>query len=130
MKVAVLFSGGKDSCLALWYAIHQGWDIVTLIAVHPQNRNSWMFHFPAIDFTKLQAQSMGLPLVVVETAGEKEKELDDLEDCLIEMKDLLGIEAVVSGAVASEYQRTRVDSICNRIGLKSSAEINIGFEAS
>jgi len=119
MKVAVLFSGGKDSCLALWYAVHQGWDVVTLISVHPENRDSWMFHYPAIALTKLQAQSMDLPLVVVETAKEKERELEDLTACLIDMKELLGVEAVVSGVVASEYQRIRVDGICNKIGLRS-----------
>ena len=119
MKVAALFSGGKDSCLALWYAIHQGWDVVTLVSIHPENRDSWMFHYPAIAFTQLQAQAMDLPLVVVETAGEKERELQDLTACLIDIRELLGVEAVVSGAVASEYQRTRIDSICNRIRLRN-----------
>jgi len=141
MRVAVLFSGGKDSCLALWYAIHQGWEVATLISVHSENRDSWMFHYPAIAFTKLQAQSMDLPLIVVETTGEKERELEDLTACLIDMKELLGVEAVVSGAVASEYQKTRVDNICNKIGLKSFAplwlkdpeflvrlQIELGFE--
>jgi len=119
MKVAVLFSGGKDSCLALWYAIHQGLDVVTLISIHPENRDSWMFHYPAIALTKLQAQSMDLPLVIVDTSGEKDRELEDLAGCLIDMKDVLGVEAIVSGAVASEYQRTRIDSICDGIGLRS-----------
>jgi len=119
MKVAVLFSGGKDSCLALWYAIHQGWEVATLISVHSENRDSWMFHYPAIAFTKLQAQSMDLPLIVVDTTGEKERELEDLTACLIDLKELFGIEAVVSGAVASEFQKTRVDSICDKTGLRS-----------
>jgi len=141
MKVAALFSGGKDSCLALWYALHQGWNVVTLISIHSENRDSWMFHYPAIAFTQLQAQSMDLPLVVVETAGERERELEDLTACLIDMKELLGVEAVVSGVVASEYQRTRMDGICNRIGLRNFAplwrkdpelllrlQIELGFE--
>jgi len=119
MKVAVLFSGGKDSCLALWYAIHQSWDVVTLISVHPENRDSWMFHYPAVSLTKLQAQLMDLPLVIVDSSGEQDRELEDLTACLIDMKELLGVEAIVSGAVASEYQRTRIGSICNRMGLRS-----------
>ena len=119
MKVAVLFSGGKDSCLALWYAIHQGWEVVTLISMHPENRDSWMFHYPAIAFTKLQAELMDLPLIAIETSGEKDEELEDLSDCLRNMKELLGVETVVSGVVASEFQKTRVDSICDKIGLRS-----------
>jgi len=141
MKVAALFSGGKDSCLALWYAIHQGWNVVTLISIHPENRDSWMFHYPAIGLTKLQAQSMDAPLVIVDTSGEKDRELEDLTDCLVDMKELLEVEAVVSGVVASEYQKTRIDSICNRIGLRNFAplwrkdpevllrlQIELGFE--
>jgi len=119
VKVVALFSGGKDSCLALWYAIHQGWEVVTLVTIQSENKDSWMFHYPTVAFTRLQAESMGLPLIVVETSGEKDRELEDLTECLIDMKELRGVEAVVSGAVASEYQKTRIDSICNKIGLRS-----------
>ena len=34
-----------------------------------------MFHTPTINIAKLQASSMNLPLIIVKTKGEKEKEL-------------------------------------------------------
>jgi ABC transporter with metal-binding/Fe-S-binding domain ATP-binding protein len=123
MKVAVLFSGGKDSTFALWYAQMQGWQIETLVTVFPESDESWMFHYPAIKWTKLQAQAIGIPQTSVRTKGVKEKELEDLRVGLERLGHSLGIEGIVSGAVASEYQRTRLDNICESLGLKSFAPL-------
>jgi ABC transporter with metal-binding/Fe-S-binding domain ATP-binding protein len=123
MKVASLFSGGKDSTFALWCAQMQGWDIVFLVTVFPESKNSWMFHFPAIKWTKLQAEAIGIPQVAIQTVGEKESELKDLSEGLRQLKKFYGIEGIVSGAITSEYQRTRLDNICESLGLKSFAPL-------
>ena len=123
MKVASLFSGGKDSTFALWFTQMQGWDVVTLVTVFPESQESWMFHFPAIKWTKLQAQALGIPLMVVPTSGMKEIELNDLGEGLQKLKASEGIEGIVSGALASEYQKTRLDNLCERLGLKSFAPL-------
>jgi diphthine-ammonia ligase len=123
MKVAVLFSGGKDSTFALWCAQMQGWDVITLVTVFPKSEDSWMFHYPALKWTKLQAQAIGIPQTTISTQGEKEKELEDLSAGLGKVARSSGIEAIVSGAVASEYQRTRLDNICDELGLKSFAPL-------
>jgi ABC transporter with metal-binding/Fe-S-binding domain ATP-binding protein len=123
LKVAVLFSGGKDSAFALWCAQMQGWDVESLLTVIPESQESWMFHFPGLTWTKLQAQAMGLPQLTVKTRGEKERELTDLAVGLEQLKKSLGIDTVVSGAVASEYQRTRIDNVCEKLGLKSIAPL-------
>ncbi len=123
MKVAVLFSGGKDSAFALWYAQMQGWDVTTLVTVFSESEDSWMFHYPAIKWTKLQAQAIGIPQTLLPTMGVKEKELEDLSAGLEKLRRSSGIDAVVSGAVASEYQRTRLDNICEGLGLKSFAPL-------
>ena len=141
MKVVSLFSGGKDSAFALWCAQMQGWDIESLVTVFPQSNDSWMFHFPAIKWTKLQAQAIGIPHVTIRTRGEKETELKDLSERLEQMKSS-GIEGIVSGAITSEYQRTRLDNMCESLGLRSFAplwhknqqqlvreQIESGFEA-
>jgi len=114
MKVAVLYSGGKDSTFAAWYALSQGWE-ATLLSIIPKNPESYMFHFPNIWLASLGAQAMELPHIQKETAGAKEKELDDLKTAL----SALEIDGVVSGAMASEYQRTRIEKICDELGLRS-----------
>lgn len=118
MKLGVLFSGGKDSTLALHLA-NKKEQVACLITMASRNRESYMFHTPNIDITALQSKALGLPLVRVETAGQKEEELADLEHAILEAKDLFGIEGVVTGAVESVYQASRVQRICNRLDLWS-----------
>jgi diphthine-ammonia ligase len=120
--VALLFSGGKDSAFALWWTQLQAWDVSALVTVFPQSKESWMFHFPALEWTKLQAEAIGLPQSIIQTRGEKEDELRDLAGGLGKLKRL-GVDTVVSGAVASEYQRTRIDNVCDELGLKSIAPL-------
>jgi len=123
LKVAALFSGGKDSVFALWCAQMQGWDVDSLVTVIPESQESWMFHFPGLTWTKLQAQAIGLPQSIITTKGEKEQELSDLALGLEQLKKSLGIDTVVSGAIASEYQRTRIDNVCEKLGLNSIAPL-------
>jgi diphthine-ammonia ligase len=116
MKLGVLFSGGKDSTLALHMASEK--DVVAcLITVVSRNKESYMFHTPNVDVTSLQAEALGLPLVRVETEGKKEEELADLEEAIKQAKTQYGIEGVVTGAVESVYQASRVQRICNSLDL-------------
>ncbi len=116
MRLGVLFSGGKDSTLALHYA-SENEEVVCLITLVSQNKESYMFHTPNIDITALQAEALGLPQITKNTQGEKEKELSDLEDAIAQAaKDYL-IEGVVTGAIESVYQAERVQRICYKLGL-------------
>jgi ABC transporter with metal-binding/Fe-S-binding domain ATP-binding protein len=119
MKVAALFSGGKDSSYAAFVARHYAWDVTHLVTVFSESPESYMYHVPAIELTRLAAESMGIPLVEVVTPPEPEKELIPLRDTL----GGLGIDGIVSGALASEYQRRRLDQICDTIGIKSFAPL-------
>jgi uncharacterized protein (TIGR00290 family) len=116
MRLGVLFSGGKDSTLALHMASET--DVVAcLITVVSHNKESYMFHTPNVDVTALQAEALGLPMVRVETEGQKEAELANLEDAIRQAKSQHGIEGVVTGAVESVYQASRVQRICNVLDL-------------
>ena len=118
MRLGVLFSGGKDSTLALHLAAQKE-QAVCLITVVSKNKESYMFHTPNIDVTVLQAQALGLPLVSVVTEGQKEEELADLEKAIVEAKEKYQIDGVVTGAVESVYQASRVQRICNRLDVWS-----------
>ena len=116
MNLGVLYSGGKDSTLALMKA-KQFHKIVCLITLVSENKESYMFHTPNIDITQLQAKAMGLPLLRVMTKGEKETELADLKKAIAEAKKKYKIEGVVTGAVRSTYQASRVQQICHELSL-------------
>ncbi len=76
-----------------------------------------MFHVPNIEVTGRQAEAIGLPIVYRRTKGEKERELEDLKKAVDEAKADFGLGGIVTGAVKSVYQSTRVQRICNRLGL-------------
>jgi ABC transporter with metal-binding/Fe-S-binding domain ATP-binding protein len=65
------------------------------------------------------ARTMGLPQVTVGTQGVKEEELADLRKALQIMKRDYSVEAVYTGALASVYQKSRVERICDEVGVKA-----------
>ncbi len=119
MRVAVLATGGKDSALSLYHVLEMGHEVSCLVSMIPLSEDSWMFHFPNIHLVDLFAEAVRLPLIKAETQGVKEEEVSDLKRLL----ENLDIDAVVSGAIASNYQKDRVDRICQELGLKSIAPL-------
>ncbi len=118
MKTAVLFSGGKDSTMAAYLAKQAGHELSCLITVYSENPDSYMFHTPSIEKTKQQAEAMGIPMIIKNTKGIKEQELKDLELAIVEAKKEYNIEAVVTGALHSVYQASRIQKICDKLGLE------------
>ncbi len=117
LRSAVLFSGGKDSCLALDYALKHT-TVKCLIIMQSKNAESYMFHTPNIEWAKTQAECTGIPYIVQLTAGEKEKELKDLETAITKAKTKYKVQAIVTGAIESIYQASRVQTITNNLGME------------
>jgi len=115
MRVAALFSGGKDSVFAVYITKQYGWEVSSLVSLLPEQPDSWMFHSINIHLTDLFAEALDIPLVKRGTKAKKEEELADLKQLLQNLE----IDGVVSGAIASEYQRTRIEKICDELGIKS-----------
>ncbi|MEK6968039.1 MAG: diphthine--ammonia ligase [Nanoarchaeota archaeon] len=119
MRIGALFSGGKDSMLALHWLEQRGHEIVCLLTVNSESDESYMFHTPNIEWTGKQAEALKIPQLIRKTKGVKEEELEDLKQLIEEAKKKYSIEAVSAGALASAYQRDRVVKICNDLGLVS-----------
>jgi predicted ATP pyrophosphatase (TIGR00289 family) len=115
----VLATGGKDSTLSLYHALKERYEVEYLVTMIPQREDSWMFHYPNIHLVDLFAQAVAIKLVKAETAGIKEEEVEDLKRLLA----TLDIEGVVSGAIASQYQKKRIDKTCKELNLKSIAPL-------
>ncbi|HJX50534.1 MAG TPA: diphthine--ammonia ligase [Candidatus Nanoarchaeia archaeon] len=118
MRCGVLFSGGKDSCYSAYLAKNHGNELACLITLISENPESYMFHTPSISKTSKQAKAMNIPLLIHKTKGEKEKELKDLQDAIKIAKDKYKIEAIVTGALHSVYQASRIQKICDTLGLQ------------
>ena len=119
IKLGSLFSGGKDSVFSIYKAISSGHELKCLITIISQNSESYMYHVPNIELTRLQAEAMEMPIIIQNSKGEKEKELADLKVAISAAKQKYNIQGVVNGAIYSNYQRRRIDRICSDLGLAS-----------
>lgn len=112
MKTGLLFSGGKDSCLALHKFGKK--KVNCLLSIIPENKDSWMFHKPDLKLLKKQAEMLNIQLIIRKTKGEKEKELEDLKKLIKKSK----INYLVVGGIKSSYQEGRIGKICNELGIE------------
>ncbi len=106
-----MFSGGKDSTYAVFWALAQGFEPL-LLTVKPEPY-SMMFHHPNIEQTKLQADAMGLGQEIIEVTEE------NWEEKVTEAMKKMKAEGLVAGAVASEYQRRRFEKIAESLNIPS-----------
>lgn len=114
IPIAALLSTGKDSIYAIYLMKKQGYDVRCLIAINPVNKDSFMFHSPTIEIAKLQAKTLGIKLLLIQSNGEKEKEIGELDRGIMLAKKMFGIEGVCSGAIFSNYQRERIELVCEK----------------
>jgi len=116
MNVCVLYSGGKDSNLALLKA-HEEFKVVCLVSLTPKSEESVLFHYPNTQLVKLQAKSLKLPLIMEKCLDDEESSLNALYKALGKAKELYEVEGVVTGAIRSTYQATRFQKICDDLEL-------------
>jgi diphthine-ammonia ligase len=116
-KIGVMYSGGKDSTFSLGRLLEQGYDVVCLITMISENQESYMLHTQDIEMTKLSSEALDIPLVLGHTEGRKEEELKDIKETILVARDRFGIEGIGTGAIASRYQKTRIESIASSCGL-------------
>jgi len=114
VRVACLFSGGKDSTYAAYVAMQRGWEIASLLTIRPADPESMMFHVPNLAVTALQAEAMGVPLLEETADAGEDGELDALRRAFRRAD----ADGVVVGAIASDYQHSRVNRVAQEIGLR------------
>ncbi len=119
MDFVALISGGKDSLFAAYHMVSQGWSLRAFLTVRPAETDSFMFHTINLEIVRYQAEVAGLPLLELPAAAGKEAEVEGFTAGLAALSKSHGFDAVVNGAVSSEYQRRRMDRACSDSGLKS-----------
>ena len=120
MKLASLFSGGKDSLYSIFLAKKQGHEVKCLLSVFPKSAESHLLHHPNLKWTSLQSKSMQIPQLTVESnSDEINNELISLEEILIKSIDKYGIEGIVHGGIQSQFQKEKFENLCHKLNLKS-----------
>ena len=127
MRVAILSSGGKDSVYAHWWAILQGWDVISLITCKIQKDDSMMFQIPGTEIVKQQSKVTETNYLEFILSGDSGVEIKELENSIKEhmssSKILHEIEGLVTGALRSDYQKTRIEMMCDNLEIKSFAPL-------
>ena len=132
MKFVGLISGGKDSLFAIGKAISMSHTLICTANLYSSTeKDSFMFQTIGTTIVPAISSSLGVPLVTRELKGKSlcknltysitsKDEIEDLYELLLEAKlKFPDLQAVVSGAVLSDYQRIRVENVCSRLGLVS-----------
>ncbi len=99
MKAVTLFSGGKDSFLSTMIAMEHGYDILYGITIIP-DEYSMMFHYPNSGMSKYPASLLNFEIKYI-----GEKTFDEY------IKSINGVDAIITGAIASDYQKTRIEKL-------------------
>ncbi|MCQ2086008.1 MAG: diphthine--ammonia ligase [archaeon] len=119
MKLAALYSGGKDSTFAIYIAKQMGHEIKFLVNVVPSNEASWLFHTPNLSMVPKMARDMGIPLVRVKSDGTENGDINSLKYAINGLK----VEGVVIGTLWSDYQWDRMNTVFDELHLKTIAPL-------
>ena len=114
MRLASLYSGGKDSSFSLYVAEQSGHEVPYLVNIVPEDRASWIFHTPNLNVVPVLAEAMGKEAILGRSTGEEDSDMEGLRRAL----EGLDIDGVVTGAVWSDYQWDRINLVCGDLGLK------------
>ena len=113
MKLASLFSGGKDSTYAIFLAKKLGHTVDVLLTLYPHSNESHLLHHPNINFTSLQSESMKIPQLTGKIQSNNPKnEFEILNDLIICAKERYSIEGIVHGGILSNYQKENFSEAC------------------
>ena len=124
MKLAALFSGGKDSTYSIYLAKRQGHDVKCMLSVFPKSDESHLLHHPNMKWTSLQSESMKIPQITIESnSDETSTELELIEKILVRAQNEYNIEGIVHGGIKSNFQKNNFENLCKKLNLKSLAPL-------
>jgi diphthine-ammonia ligase len=125
MKLLSLISGGKDSWYSYYVMLQRGIDIPCLVTFIPKNPESYMLQHPMVDKVPEQIKNMKHPPkhFIFDVSGKKEEEVEEMKMHLEKVVKSEKIDGIISGAILSEYQKQRIDFICEKLGIISYAPL-------
>ena len=120
MKLAALFSGGKDSTYSIYLTKRQGHNVKCMLSVFPKSDESHLLHHPNMMWTSLQSESMKIPQITIESSSdETSTELELIEKILVRAQNEYDVEGIVHGGIKSNFQKNNFENLCNKLHLKA-----------
>lgn len=104
MKVAILFSGGKDSTLAIEYALEKKWNIEYLLSIKPSRTDCFLFHFATVEHTQIIAEMLGIKHYLLSCdVSDPKKEAEIIKEFVLKNK----VDALVLGGTGLQQTQLR-----------------------
>jgi diphthine-ammonia ligase len=116
MSYIASWSGGKESCLALYEALGQGYKISRLVNLVSEESRRVSFHGTEPGLIQLQSQAIGIPLLQKMTVwGKYEQDFKNAVRSLIPD----GIEGMVFGDIYLQEHKDWVEGVCAELGIEA-----------
>jgi len=135
------WSGGKDSCLACYKAMRQGYQVKYLLNFISREYKRCCFHGTEGKLLQLQTDSIGIPLVQKEVSPDMNKYEEEFKLAVSELKPK-GVKGMVFGDIYLDEHKDWVNRVCKDLDIQpveplwglSPEEIvedfiNLGFKA-
>ena len=114
-KFTASYSGGKDSVLAVYRAIRQGYEAAELVTTYNTDKNRSWFHGIPETVLESVSDSLGIPVRLIKTAGEDYAK--NFEKALLRAKEL-GTEICVFGDIDIEDHHAWCSKRCRNVGIE------------
>lgn len=111
------WSGGKDSCLAFYRAMLEGYKVEYLVNFISKEYKRCCFHGLTSDLINTQANSIGIKLFQKEVSPDMKKYEDEFKEAVSELKKY-GIDGMVFGDIYLDEHKDWVERVCRELEIK------------
>ena len=118
LKAISSWSGGKDSCLACYKAIQQGYDVKLLLNFVSRESKRGCFHGIEGKLLKFQADLIGIPLAQKEVSPDMQKYEEEFKAAVTELRGK-DIGSMVFGDIYLLEHESWIERVCGDLNINA-----------
>lgn len=116
-QVIVSWSGGKDSCLALYKALKLGFKPIYLLNIATDTKKGFRVHGLDPRIIVDQAETLGIPIIQRNASWSSYEQV--FKEAINEIKSRMRVDGIIFGDIFIEEHRKWTQRVCEKLGLES-----------